>query len=200
MKVIIAIAVAVIIAVVIGFVPIMQIYYTETVQYQDKETYYEDEPYQVTETYSEAVPLTFEASSYVRKDTIIEQGIIIINGVISQNVEIPIQIACVDVKNTDDMAGSFMVSYSRINNLMGSPLTMELYLFPNEVKTAECLGEYWVTIGDWSYSVTPDTKSLERERTITQYRQVQKERTVTKERFEPTYKKVSLFAWLLSKL
>ena len=41
-----------IVALVVGFVPIMDVPYTEIVQYQDTETYYEDEPYEEIETYT----------------------------------------------------------------------------------------------------------------------------------------------------
>ena len=48
-------AIFVIAVLVICFVPLMNTAYTAIVDYEDTETYYEDEPYQETETYVEAV-------------------------------------------------------------------------------------------------------------------------------------------------
>lgn len=45
-----------VLALVAGFVPIIEVSYTETVQYQNTETYYENEPYEDTETYYENEP------------------------------------------------------------------------------------------------------------------------------------------------
>lgn len=223
MKIIAGILLVVVIALVVGFVPIMEVSYTEAVQYQDTETYYENEPYEVTEayhedepyeaieTYSEAIPLSYNAVNYVKQDTIKEHRQIIIGGIVFQDevVEVPIQVASIDVRNTDDIAGSFSVSFSGITPMFGSPsLTIKLDLSPGELKTAECPAEY---IGNWSYSVTTSTKNVEKERTVTKYRQVEKERTVTKyrqvekertvtkERFEIRNKRVRIFEYLLSR-
>lgn len=45
----------------------------------------------------------------------------------------------------------------------------------------------------WEYTITDPTKSVEKERTVTKYRQVEKERTVTR------YKKGSVFEYLRSR-
>lgn len=223
-KLVIGIVIAAIIALVAGFVPIMEVPYTETVQYQDTETYYEDEPYEdietyyvdepyeVTETYTEAAPLSYEATSYVKEGIIKERYETIIPGLppMSGEKEVSIHEAWVDVKNTDDIAGSFTIHFSGITPLWGMTqlLTKKLDISPGEVKTAVCPAEY---IGTWSYNVTPSTKTIEKERTVTKYRQVEKERpitkyrqveeerTVTKERLETHYKKVPIFEYLRSR-
>jgi len=189
-----------VIAIVAGFVPITEVPYTATVQYQDTETYYEDEPYKDVETYIETVPLTYEATSYVRDDIVVERCETIIPGLppMSGEKEVPIKVASVDVRNADDIGGSFTISFSGFSPMFGSPsLTTKLDISPGEVKTAGCPAEY---IGNWSYNVTPSTKMIEKERTVTKYRQVEKERPVTKERLETHYKKVPIFEYLLSKL
>lgn len=198
MKIFIVVGVVIaIVALVVCLAPLKEVAYTATVDYQDTETYYEDEPYEDTETYSEAVPLSYDETSYVKDDTIEEHRQIIIGGMVFQDevVEVPIQVACVDVKNTDDIAGSFTVSFSGITPIFGSPsLNTQLDLSPGEVKTATCPAD---DVGDWSYSVTPSTKMIEKQRTVTKYRQVEKERTVTKQRPETRYKKVTLLDYLL---
>ena len=195
--------------------------YYEDEPYEDTETYYEDEPYEDTETYSETVPLSYDAVSYVREDTIKEHRQIIIGGVVFQDevVEVPIQVACVDVTNTDNITGSFTISFQGITPMFGSPsLNVKLDLSSSEVKTATCPAEI---LGTWQYNVTPSTKSVtsqrtlikyrevekqrtvmkyrqvEKERTLIKYRQVEKERTVTKQRPETRYKKMTLLDYLM---
>jgi len=194
---IVAGVIVLIIALVVCLVPLKEVAYTATVDYQDTETYYEDEPYQDTETYNEAIPLSYDETSYVKDDTIKEHRQIIIGGVVFQDevVEVPIQVASVDVKNTDDIAGSFTVSFSGITPIFGSPsLTTKLDLSPGEVKTATCPAD---DVGNWSYSVTPSTKMIEKQRTVTKHRQVEKQRTVIKQRSEIRYKKVTVLDYLL---
>jgi len=47
---------------VFSFVPLYEVSYTVNVDYQETENYYEDEPYEVTETYTEAIPLSYDAT------------------------------------------------------------------------------------------------------------------------------------------
>ena len=186
-KIVISVVIVVAIALVVGFVPIME------VPYQDTETYYENESYNATETYTEAVPLSFETNDYVKADTIKEHHQIIIGGIVFQDeiVEVPIQVACVEVENTDEVAGNFTVSFSGFEPMFEEySLTTILSLGIGEQKTAECPAE---SIDNWSYEVTPSTKEVEAERTVIKYRQVEKERTVTH------YKKGSIFEYLHSR-
>jgi hypothetical protein len=190
-------AVVVVLALVICLVPLKTVAYEVTVNYEDVETYYENEPYQATENYTQDVPLTFEANAYVDEDVTYEHHQIIIGDVVFQDeiVEVTIYTACVEVKNTDDITGEFVVSFSGFEPMFGSHfLARTLSLSPGQEETAECLAE---SIDDWDYEVTPSTKEVEQERTVTKYRQVEKQRTVTKQRQETRYKKVTLLDYLL---
>ena len=184
-KIVIAIVIAVALVVVVGFVPLMD------VPYQATETYYVDEPYEVTENYTDTVPLTYEVlKSYVYEDTYTYHWRTDIGGIVGEGTrEVPIQVAGVDIKNTDDTAGTFSISFSGFTPLFFS--STALNLSPGEKKMASCPCEY--NIDNWSYYVTPDTKQVEKERTVTKYRQVQKQRTVTH------YKKGSIFEYLRSR-
>jgi hypothetical protein len=199
MKVRIIIYVAIAIAVlVIALVPLTEVAYTVTVDYEATETYYEREPYQVTETYTKAVPLSFEAQSYVKEDILYEHRQIIIGGFVFQDeiVKVPIYVASVEVKNTDDVAGEFVVSFSGFEPVFGKrSLTQTVHLNPNQQKTVKCPSRS--IIGDWDYEITPDTKEVEKERTVTRYRDVERERTVIRQRQETRYKSVTLLDYLL---
>jgi hypothetical protein len=161
------------------------------VPYQDTETYYVDEPYEVTETYTEAVPLDYEV---VESEGYVE-GVTTVVSVV--------------VRNQDNIAGPFTVDFfvfydctfiepGRIE-VTSFPLLheVELHLEPNDIKTATYSADnpYPSSCGldSWSYDVTPDTKEVEKERTVTKYRQVESERTVTR------YKKGSIFEYLRSR-
>ena len=184
-----------ILALVVCLVPVKEVTYTVTVDYQGIETYCEDEPYEAVESYTELVPLDYEViKSYVENDTINEHRQIIIGGVVFQDeiVEIPIQVACVDVRNIDTIAGTFTVAFVVAEPLFGNiPINLEVN--PSETKTASCPAD---NLGNWSYNITPSTKTIEKERTVTKYRQVEKERTVTKQRPETRYKKVTVLDYL----
>jgi len=184
-------------ALMVCLVPLKWVSYEVTVDYEDIETYYENEPYEVTENYTEVVPLSFEANAYIDEYVIYEHQQIIIGDIVFQDeiVEVPSYIACVEVKNIDDVAGEFVVSFSGFEPMFGDPsLTRTFSLSPSQEETAECPAE---SIDDWDYEVTPGTKEVEQERTVTRYRQVEKQRTVIKQRQETRYKKITLLDYLL---
>lgn len=184
-----------ILALVACLVPLKEVAYAATVDYQDTETYYEDEPYEVTETYSEAVPLDYEVVE--------SEG----------HAERVTAVFSVVVRNEDNIAGTFTVDFSVFYGCTfiepGSiqVTTMpfsheeELYLESNDTGTATYSidNEYPANcdVDSWSYDITPDTKKVEKERTVTKYRQVEKQRTVTKQRPETRYKKVTLLEYLM---
>lgn len=182
----IGIVVVVAVVVVVGFVPLVD------VPYQDIETYYEDEPYEANETYTATAPLTYEVTkSYVYEDTYTRHYTTQIGDLFWEGTEeVPIQVAAVDIKNTDNATGTFTVSFSGFTPLFFS--STALNLSPSQKSTASCPSEY--NIDEWSYDVTPDTKQVQKERTVTKYRQVQRERTVTR------YKRGSIFEYLRSRL
>ena len=197
-KTIIGIVIVAAIVLVGVFVPVLEVPYTVTVEYQDTETYYEDEPYEVVETYTETVPLDYEV---IRSEAYV-QGITFH--------------ASVEVRNRDTVAGEFnvglmvvygctFISPGSIHITSYTVLDDEaLHLAPNAKMTATftVANDEPVScdVNSWSYDILPSTKDVEKERTVTEYRQVEKERTVTKEREETHYKRVPVFEYLRSML
>ena len=205
-KVAIAIVIIAIIALVVCLVPLKEVAYTVTVDYQDTETYYVDEPYEDTETYYETVPLDYEVVKAFAQ------------------VEGTTPVVYVTLQNRDSVSGTFTVQLtlweSGITITKSSmefwsrpyPYEELLDLQPNETKTIKYSADGIDIIRndwDWIYGITPSTKTIEKERTITKHRQVEKqrtvtkhrqvekERTVTKQRPETHYKKVTLPDYLL---
>src|SRR4030042_3381409 len=83
-------------ALVVCLVPLKEVAYAVTVDYEDIETYYEDEPYAGVETYTEMVPLDYE---------VVESDI---------DVEGHTATVSVVVRNQDDIAGTFTVDLTVI--------------------------------------------------------------------------------------
>ncbi|MCJ7761161.1 hypothetical protein MUP59_08505, partial [Candidatus Bathyarchaeota archaeon] len=117
------------------------------------------------------------------------------------------------VQNQDDIAGTFTVELTviygctfirpgsiEITSMFASD-QQELYLEPKDRGTARYTADNPYLgncdVDSWNYDVTPDTKEVERERTVTKYRQVEKQRTVIKQRQETRYKKVTLLDYFL---
>jgi hypothetical protein len=197
-KVIISVGIVAAVALVVCLVPLKEVAYAVMVDYEDTETYYENVPYNATETYTDAVPLSFEANGYIKSDIIEEHQQIIIGDIVVQDeiVEVEIQVACVDVENTDDITGNFIVSFSGFEPMFGEiSLSTTLSLSPGEQETADCPADS--IINNWDYEVTPSTKEVEAERTVIKYQQVEKQRTIIKQRQETRYKKVTLLDYLL---
>lgn len=176
-------------ALVVCLVPLKEVGYTITVDYQDTETYYENEPCEV----QVAEPLGYQVvNSYIGEDTITHETSTVIGGIGESHHtwQETIPVACVVVQNTDTVSGVFTVSFSVAKPLDELFLTRTLNLGSNEKKTAKCPA---YELGDWNYRVTPSTKTI----TKTEYRQVEKQRTVTKQRPETRHKKVTLLDYLL---
>ncbi|MFW6105168.1 MAG: hypothetical protein ACOC7P_01140 [Chloroflexota bacterium] len=194
----IGIAVGIVIAIgalVLCLVPLRDVPYTVMVDYEDIETYYEDEPYEDIETYTETVPLDYE---------VVESDIDV--GGLTATVSVV-------VRNKDDIAGTFTVALTiiygctfigpgsiEITSMFASD-EKELYLKPNKTGTATFSADNPYpancAVNSWDYEVTPGIKEIEQERTVTKYRQVERQRTVTKQRQETRYKKVTLLDYLL---
>lgn len=195
-KIVISIVIVVAVVLVVGFVPLMD------VPYQDTESYYEDEPYEATETYYETEPLQYHVVQYQQ-------------GYAMEDLPIGIEHSCpwvsLTVLNTDTVSETFTV-YFYITVECLTPVaedrfdftsndyqdSIELYLEPGEIGTVE---KYWGEVGIaphpcggsyWGYEVT-GSKTIEKQRTVTKYRQVQRERAVT------CYKKGSIFEYLRSR-
>ena len=205
-KVVISLVTVVAVVLVAGLVPLLEVPFPVTVQYQDTETYYVDEPYEVVETYFETETLEYH---------IVEYHV----GYAMENLPIgakpPCAWALITLLNTDTASGTFIIHlYLTVECL--TPIgedrfdfvsndyqdSKELYLEPGEIGTWE---KYWTEIDlspesncRWGYEVT-GSKTVEKQRTATKYRQVQRERTVTRERTETHYKRVPIFQYLLSR-
>lgn len=206
----IGIAVGVIIAVVaivVCLVPLKEVAYTVTVDYQDTETYYEDEPCEVQIT----EPLDYEV---VKAYEDIDKG--------------TTPIACITLRNIDNVSGTFNIHFTfyaiektakSIFEARYPELTKEewkmlsrkyrgdvaLNLEAGQVGTARYIAKRQLTehIFDdvdmdvdewfWEHEVSPGTKTV----TKTEYRQVEKQRTVTKQHPETRYKRITLLDYLL---
>ncbi len=193
-KIVIGTVVTLVALLIICLVPLKEVAYTVTVDYQDTETYYEDVPYEETETYYETKPLDYKVIKAY------------------DQVEGTTPLVYVTLQNTDSVSGTFNIHFSI--QFSGMTIThgsitlwskqysddKELDLEPGETKTAKHRADYVdIDRNDWSwnYEVSPDTKTVEKQRTVTKYRQVEKQRTVTKQRPETRYEKVTLLEYLI---
>lgn len=174
-----------IIALAVCFVPLKEVAYTATVDYED------------TETYTETEPLSYEVIAFVKKE---QQDPRFISGSVAfskdpeevakalQEVYKQIPVGYVLVQNTDVVSGTFAVRITFYTPGEQDTKDVTLQLRPEELGEAKF---YATSINadkdewSWEYKVTPDTKK------------VTKERTVLKQRCETRYKKVSLLEYLL---
>lgn len=212
---------------VVCLVPLKEVSYVVTVDYEGTETYYETEPYEVVTP----VPCDLKVVEYY--GTVVK--------VLYRDDEeipgIPREVGFGDpapkgyvvVKNTDDIAGAFTVKFVfwAWDEYMSGFFPIEkqqegevtLHIEPGESDVAVFLA-YKLGAGggeggmkeffdfdtgqpfylsyepggwDWEYEVT-GTKSVPQ----VEYRQVEKHRTVTKQRQETHYKKVTLLRYLLN--
>ena len=188
-KVAISIVVAVTIVLVIGFVPLIEVLYPVTVQYQDTETYYVDEPYEITETYTEDVKTELE----IVEHALVRDFLLFVRGKVKNTSNQTLWWGDVTIwveYEIEDLPGR---TFSQPGGLDPIPATFK----PGEIRDFSVL----VQEGTTTYEITPPTimQTVERERTVTKYRQVEQQRTVTRERVETHYKKVPIFEYLLSR-
>lgn len=128
-----------------------------------------DEAYAVTVNYQEAVTkyvsLNYEVNDYMRTDII------------------EVQVACLDIKNTDDVAGDFMIIiYGFADGCIPFSQNFTLGLNVSEQKTVEYQAE---VIDGWDYRVIPNVKKIETGEFVAAQRQ------------EIQFKKVSALDYLL---
>jgi hypothetical protein len=179
----IGIIIAVAIVLVVGFVPLVG------VAYQDTETYYVDEPYQDVETYTETelVPQVEIIESHMD----IEGDVLWVRGQVENSsnttfatIDVSIQATC-PVKGVED-------SYTGKSVVLDYPVAFN----PGEVRNFEATFDRNVVEDNYTlkiYQPLAET-SVEKERTVTRYRQVEKERLVIQ------YGKVPIFEYLRSRL
>jgi len=186
-KVVIPIAAVVAIALVVCLVPLKDVAYAVTVDYEDTETYYEEEPYEDTENYTVFTQFYYEVVDSFDKEK---------NGHPCGYVEI---------KNTDNTSGLFKILFEFSAYYEQGPFErsfyteVQLYVAPNQSETAMHCEDNIGIAGNWSwnYVVFPAEKIVKEQRTVIKYRQVEKQRTVIKQRQETRYKKVTLLDYLL---
>jgi hypothetical protein len=199
--------VIVILGIVICLAPLKTVAYTVAVDYADTETYYENEPLE----YRELDSFTTEAMKDVQgRATMVGYDLP------DEIVVWPNFAVYVVVQNLDDVPGTFEIHYSCVGTadksvaedrqlwVQSSPEeyqklldischtgSIELYLLPHGVGVAICPEDGVNVASDriawWSggYDVIPGTQAVE------------KQRTVTKQRQETRYKKVTLLDYLL---
>jgi len=236
------------IALVACVVPLKTASYTVMVDYEDTETYYEDEPYEVTEIYYEYEPwdelpepgeesIDFPTldnldilEAFERVSNLRPKDYEVIRAFSDQNT------AYVTLRNTDTVGATFIITFS-FSGTPGTSVDREMYLEPGEQgqfiasppynPTGELVWSYSVWPGiEWPSSSTssegglertrreaaewlayfeeleyraehPKGQLVEKERTVTKYRQVEKQRTVISQSPETHYKKVTLLDYLL---
>ena len=193
-KKIVAGVIIAIVALVVCLIPLKEVAYSVTVDYQDTETYYEDEPYEVTETYTETVPVEVEILEHhlVKEDYGIFQ-MTFVSGKVKNTSDVTL--ASIDVKIWVDYQVEGLEG--RVFHMPGS-IDLEPATFkPSEVREFDVLLQNGAK-EDYGISVSTGTKTtVEKQRTVTKYRQVEKQRTVTKQRPETRYKKITLLDYLL---
>jgi hypothetical protein len=158
-KLIIALGVVLVVALVICLAPLKTVAYPVVVDYQDTEIYYEDEPYKDTETYYETEP--YDVNTTEPLDYEVVKSYTEVVKVLYRDDELsgvprvvgfgdPAPKGYVVVKNTDDVAGTFTIKFSfwawdEFMAAFNMPLKnyqkgeVELYLKPSESGIAEFL-------------------------------------------------------------
>ena len=181
------IVIALAVVFVVGLVPLVEVPYPATVQYQDSETYYVSEPYEVTKIYTEDVQTELE----IVEHALVKDFPLFVRG---------------KVKNTSNQtlwwsAVTIWVEY-QIEDLPGRTFTQPggLDPIPATFKPGE-IRDFSAAVqeGTTSYEIMPPTITQTAGGTVIKVRPVEQQRTVTRERVETHYKKVPLFEYLLSR-
>jgi len=204
-------AVGVVIALVLGavFVPLVE------AEFRHTETYLEDEPYEVTETYYETEPL-----EYRRLDSFHTEAVKDVRrradfrgyDLPHEIVEWPDFALYFVVQNLDDVVGTFEIRYT-ITTANKEAAERQMHLSqrtPEEYEELE--REYYAgsielqlessQIGVYicppgGIYIAPDRVPFDHEHDIApDTKEVEKERTVTRERTETHYKRITLFEYL----
>lgn len=176
-KLIISIVIAVAVVLVVGFVPLV------AAEYRYTETYYEDEPYEVTENYTEDVQTELE----IVEHALVRDFLLFVRGKVKNTSNQTLWWGDITIwveYEIEDLLGR---TFTQPGGLDPIPATFQ----PDEVRDFSVL----VQEGAKSYRIIPPTitQTVERERTVTKYRQVEKERLVIQ------YKRVPIFEYLLSR-
>ncbi len=207
--------------------------YTVTEPYEDIETYRETVPLQYRKLDSFIAHGVSEKSEEAMRHRAVTYGYDLPDKIVMGDY----YALYVVVQNLDDIPGTFEVRYTltTANKSAAEKQKMliqrtpeefaelkreyyegsiKLYLEPGKAGVAICPpGGIYIAPDrvpfDHKHEIIPDTKGIEKQRTVTKYRQVEKERTITKyrqvekertamkQRLETRYKKVTLLEYLL---
>jgi hypothetical protein len=176
-KIVIAIVIVVAVVLVVGFVPLMN------VPYQDTETYYVDEPYEVTENYTEDVQIKLE----IVEDALVRDFLLFVRGKVKNTSNQTLYWGDVTIWVEYEIEGLPGRTFLQPGGIDPIPATFK----PGEIRNFSVL----VQDGATNYEIIPPTitQTVERERTVTKYRQAEQERLVTH------YRKGSVFEYLRSR-
>ena len=145
-----------------------------------------DEAYAVTVNYTEPatkyVNLSYKVDDYMGTEIVEEYRVTGSCGCTRKLVEVEYQVYCLNVTNTDDVSGQFLVVLSGFADGMPYSQNTTLSLNVSEQKTAEYQAE---VIDLCRFEVLPGWKEIETGE------------LVTKQRQETCYKKVTLLDYLL---
>ena len=185
-----------IVALVICFAPIKTAAYTVTVDYQDTETYYVNEPYEHSYTTKEKTLLWPDLeTSHLEGKIDGRRQTIGIFAKYANTHDFPIEASFVLLERTDreicegDECHTEKGEFKRVES-------SEFHAEPGETVSTKFYFEQERNIFR-HVRMEPDPMYVEKEVTTTEYRQVEKQRTVTKQRPETRYKKVTLLDYLL---
>jgi len=138
-----------------------------------------DEAYAITVDYeapvTEYIDLSYKVNDYMRTIIIEEYRLTGSCGCTRKLVEVEYQVFCLDVKNTDDVAGQFLVMLFGIADGNSYSQNVTLSLNASEQKTVEYQAEI-IDCCDWE--VIPNVKEVEtgeftaKQRKETQYKKV----------------------------
>lgn len=177
----IIIGIVAVLALVVCLVPFKEVAYTVTVDYEDVETYYEDEPYEVTETYYEYESwdeLPQPGANYEESIDFpdILEAFERVSDLRPKDYEVVearsrYETAYVTLRNIDEIAATFTVSFSfqvttlKYHYYYGDPYIeshrsqadRDIYLEPGEEGTVKASAKYYEEGSSmaWSYSVWP---------------------------------------------
>jgi len=197
-------------ALVICLAPLKGVAYTVTVDYEDTETYYVDEPYEELQDVTEALKyqyLGFGSGGYTKLDGNYVCGPhykLMNRAEVAGHFTLRLTLYSIEKDKYLDLQWEYPHGFpEEVIESEFEKLIVEkvLYLEPGEIGEAawslkELIGKDCTEIEhseDWK--VLPE--EIVKQKMITKYRQVEKQRTVTKQRQETRYKKVTLLDYLL---
>jgi hypothetical protein len=192
-KVVIPIVIVVAIALIVCLVPLKDVAYAVTVDYEDAVTYYEEEPYEETETYYKPLEYQLEEQPFGTHGWDSGLYFTLMNcSDIAGNFTFRMTTYCMEGQIPEDaiFSDSQITILEKIIYLEPQE-TVEVHWSSDETGMAHATN-FQCYLG---WEILPE--EVERERTVIKYRQVEKQRIVMRQRQEIRYKKVTLLDYLL---